>query len=738
MDPLANAALVSWALNGPAITVLIVTAAIYIRGWLRGRRLLHQTNDFQQLWSFLAGLTIVFLATESPLDAFDSLFLSAHMTQHLLLMMFAPPFVLLGDPVLPFLRGLPKRFVKEGLGPFLTWPFLRKVTALLVFPPVSWGIFAFSTIFWHLPKFYELALSSPAWHGIQHASFFWSGVLFWWPIIQPGHTKSRWPLWTKIPYLLFGDIVNTVVSAIFVFSGRLLYPSYEAVRASSFSAQDDQTVAGLIMWVPGSIVYLIPAFVIAMRLLSPVRSVRETDVIRRRSSKPKARFASRFKLPQMRRGMQIFMLLIAVVVIVDGLLGPQVTPLNLAGVLPWIQWRGLSILALVIVGNLFCMACPFTFVRDIGRKILPAKLRWPRMLRNKWLPTGLLVLYFWSYEAFSLWDSPFATAWIIIGYFAAAIVIDGFFRGASFCKYVCPIGQFHFVTSLVSPKEVRIKSSNTCASCQTYDCIRGNQHARGCELYLFQPKKESSLDCTFCLDCVKACPHNNVAILPVIPAKTIVRDSYRSSIGRLSKRTDLAALALVFVFGAFANAAGMVYPVMMWEHGWHARLGVHSMPLIVGAFVLASVVLIPAMAVLLCQLVNRITSKSMKNPADLARRLVFTLVPLGVSMWAAHLLYHFATGWTAPWTIMQHRFLEVQGQVQMPGVPNWLTAAQILFLDAGLVVSLYVGWRVAKQSAGKWRTAIALFSPWATVAVGLYVIGALILFQPMQMRGMMH
>ena len=70
---------------------------------------------------FLSSLLVLFLAIESPLDAFDSLFLSAHMTQHLLLMMIAPPLLLLSYPLLPMLRGLPKGFVKEGLGPFLAW-----------------------------------------------------------------------------------------------------------------------------------------------------------------------------------------------------------------------------------------------------------------------------------------------------------------------------------------------------------------------------------------------------------------------------------------------------------------------------------------------------------------------------------------------------------------------------------------------------------------------------------------
>ncbi len=738
MNSSANAALSSWSFHGPAIAVLIATALIYARGWLRGRRLLRGARDPQKFSAFFAGLFLLFLATESPLDAFDSLYLSAHMTQHLLLMMFAPPLILLGDPLLPILRGLPKTFVKEGLGPFLSWPALKGTGRVLVSPVVAWLAFALSTVCWHLPVCYELALRSPFWHGVQHASFFWTGILFWWPIIQPVPSKTRMPLWAKIPYLLFADIVNTALSAFFVFSGRLLYPSYETAHIGGFGVQDDQTVAGLIMWVPGSLVYLLPAFTMAMGLLrsrnlefrEEWRRVRERPAVRRR-------FPWR-SLARRRPAMQMFMLLFAVAVIAEGWFGPQATPLNLAGVLPWIHWRALSVFALLLVGNLFCMSCPFTLVRDMARRVLPAKLRWPRILRNKWLPSGLLVLYFWAYEAFGLWDSPFVTAWIIVGYFAAAVLIDGIFRGASFCKYVCPIGQFHFVSSLISPSEVRIKSPVACQTCNTYDCIRGNEGARGCELYLFQPKKSGNLDCTFCLECVKACPHENLAIFPVWPGKTVTEDPYRSSLGRLSKRTDLAALVLIFVFGAWANAAGMVSPVMMWEHAWHARLGSHAMSLVIGVFVAACVVVTPALAVSVCALLNGLVCDLKENSVDFARRLVFTLVPLGFGMWGAHLLYHFATGWDAPWTIVQHRFLGLSEQEVVPRVPDWLTAAQILMLNGGLLLSLYLSWRIASQNLRKVRTALALVSPWAVLAVALYCSGVWILFQPMQMRGMVH
>ena len=85
------------------------------------------------------------------------------------------------------------------------------------------------------------------------------------------------------------------------------------------------------------------------------------------------------------------MLLLAVAVALDGFLGPQVAPLNLAGVLPWTHWRGLAVIALLMAGNLFCMACPFTLPRDLARKFVAPRYHWPRKLRSKWIAAGLLV-----------------------------------------------------------------------------------------------------------------------------------------------------------------------------------------------------------------------------------------------------------------------------------------------------------------------------------------------------------
>jgi len=256
-------------------------------------------------------------------------------------------------------------------------------------------------------------------------------------------------------------------------------------------------------------------------------------------------------------------------------------------------------------------------------------------------------------------------------------------------------------------------------------------------LYLFQPKKAGNLDCTFCLDCVKACPHDNVALLPTVPAQTLTRDPYRSSLGRLSKRSDLAALALLIDFGAFVNAAGMIGPVMTWEHGWHARLGLRAMPLIVGAFVITGALVLPLATVLICGLLNRRFTPS-PAIADVTRRFVFALVPLGFAMWVAHLLYHLVIGWKAPWPMLERAFTGAIILSPTAVIPGWLTSAQLLALDAGLLLTLYVSWRLALQYAGRVRAALGLVAPWAVLSCGLYAAGVWILFQPMQMRGMLH
>jgi ferredoxin len=701
------------------------------------------------------------------------------MIQHLLLIMVAPPLLLLGQPVLPLLRGLPRWIFKDALGPFLGCRELKQVGRVLVHPVVSWFALAAAIIVWHLPPLYELGLQSQAWHRIEHACFFWAAVLFWWPVIGVWPNNPTWPRWAMIPYLVAADLVNTGLSAVLCFSDHVIYPSYQlAPRLWGISALDDQAAAGAIMWVPGSIAFLLPAVVLGMRALEPARPStilpiprstfwRKLSIHRRGAGAfacepgvtgflTQAASAPRVspRLPwdllrtpilgpilryrYFRRCLQAAMLLLAAAVAIDGFFGPQVAPMNLAGVLPWTHWRGLAVIALLMAGNLFCMACPFTLPRDLARRFAPPRYRWPRQLRSKWIAAGLLAAYLWAYEAFSLWDSPRWTAWIILGYFIAALAIDSVFKGASFCKYVCPIGQFHFVHALVSPLQVKVREPAICGSCRTHDCIRGNDRQRGCELNLFQPKKQGNFDCTFCLDCVQACPQQNVGILRALPGESLREDRSSSGIGRLNRRPDVAALALILIFGAFVNAAGMTEPVMLWIHRWHARLGLNSLVPLVTALYAGALLLLPAMLVAACGWFSLRWSQTNSAWKELTCSFTLALVPIGFAMWLAHFTNHLVSGWSAAIPVVERFFSRVSSSsFPQAWMPSWLPSLEVMFLDLGLLLTLYTAWRVAHRFAKGGRIALTVMSPWAGLACALYAAGLWIVFQPMQMRGMM-
>ena len=288
-------------------------------------------------------------------------------------------------------------------------------------------------------------------------------TLFWWPVVRPWPSRPHWPGWSVPLYLLAGDLQNTVLAAILVFSDSVLYPTYAAApRLFGLTALDDQALAGVLMWVPGSLAFLLPAAAAAWRLLSPAAAdtcpvacartcTRSPDV---RSVPRGARLRSAAR-PARRRGS-----------CARGSAGARCRPSSsrsrpsssstdsrAAGRRD--EPRGRSVLDLRARRSRWS---PCSWPATSSAWPVPSRSRarsasgsasatraWPAALRSKWLAAGLLAVFFWAYEAFDLWDRPCATAGIVVAYFAAAFLVDALFRGASFCKYVCPIGQFQFV-----------------------------------------------------------------------------------------------------------------------------------------------------------------------------------------------------------------------------------------------------------------------------------------------------
>lgn len=444
------------------------------------------------------------------------------------------------------------------------------------------------------------------------------------------------------------------------------------------------------------------------------------------------------------------LLIVSIAMILHGLFGPSLAPKNLATVLGWVHFRGALVLVLLCAGNFFCLACPFMLVRNAMRRFLRPRFSWPRKLRNKWIPTALFALILFTYELFSMWSSPWITAWVIVAYFAAVLVIDGLFKHATFCKYVCPIGQFNFLAATVSPTEVAVRDYEICDSCHTKDCIRGRREVqpasanftilqRGCELALFQPAKVGNMDCTFCLDCVHACPHDNVGILSRLPASELMADPQRSGVGVFSKRKDIAALIMVFCFGALMNAFGMVSPVYVVETWLGHLLQIHERAPILGLLFAIFLIIEPAILLGAAAAATRAWGGVRRTLLSLAVRYSYALVPLGFGMWLAHYGFHFFGGLYTIIPVTQSAVADLGWPIL--GDPQWtlvglpLSIVQPLefgFLLLGLAGSLLLVWRYAKQDVA--THSMRAFLPWMLVCILLWLASMWLITQPMDMR----
>jgi cytochrome c oxidase assembly factor CtaG len=261
---------------------LILAALIYLRGWLRVRRLDRDSVEAWRAASFTLGLLSIWIATASPLAALDHDMLTAHMVQHLLLMTFAPPLILLG--VKPPVQGTLRRIGR----PLRSAP-IQRMGNVLTHPALCWFGAAGTLVVWHIPLMFTLGLRSQTWHGIEQASFLSTGLLFWLPVIQLRPSVSKWPESAMLLYLFLATLPCDILSGFLVFCDRVVYPVFLSSPPSfGLSALEDQQCAGALMWTCVTVVYLIVATMFTARLLSPHRS-EERSILQFESERSAAR-----------------------------------------------------------------------------------------------------------------------------------------------------------------------------------------------------------------------------------------------------------------------------------------------------------------------------------------------------------------------------------------------------------------------------------------------------------------
>jgi len=232
-------------------------AGLYLAGIgpLRRKYQLSATVDRTQTLYFLSGVFILFFSLNGPIhDLSDYFLLSAHMVQHLLLMLIAVPVLLVGTPAW-LLRPLLRNRAVFLAARFLTGPF------------IAYAIYNLVLTIWHFPTFYNWALENHNVHIAQHLMFIAAAVVMWWPIVNPVPELERIGSPMRMIYLFALGFPMTIISALITLSDKVIYPWYEqAPRVfESLSALHDQQLGGLIMWVPGMLVFWTATTVVFFR-----------------------------------------------------------------------------------------------------------------------------------------------------------------------------------------------------------------------------------------------------------------------------------------------------------------------------------------------------------------------------------------------------------------------------------------------------------------------------------------
>lgn len=273
----------AWSFEPGVVIPLALTVVVYVRG-ARESRKRSTRNEValgREMWFFIAGFSVLALALMSPLHQIGGALFSAHMVQHELLMAIAAPLLVLGRPAVPMLWGLPGS-VRKPVGKVFTTGLLRGAWRFLTLPLVAFLLHAAAIWVWHAPSLYDASVTNELVHTAQHLSFLGTALLFWWSVFHGrGNRKSDGSaiLW------LFATAVHTsLLGALMTGSDSPWYAAYHDSTTMQWGLTTlaDQQLGGIVMWVPGGVVYMIAALYLVLGFMRESgERVKKSDRARR-------------------------------------------------------------------------------------------------------------------------------------------------------------------------------------------------------------------------------------------------------------------------------------------------------------------------------------------------------------------------------------------------------------------------------------------------------------------------
>lgn len=437
------------------------------------------------------------------------------------------------------------------------------------------------------------------------------------------------------------------------------------------------------------------------------------------------------------------MLVATALFLTAGVFGSPVGNRNGLIVFVWILWWVLLIAVLVpFASRAWCAACPVPFfgewlqrrtltgVRAVDPKVTkegPGRLigrnryfglsrRWPRKLSNLWIQNlGFLVLGTFSVL---LLTRPLASAVAIGGLVVAATAVHLVYRQRTFCRYLCPVGGFLSLYSMASTVAVRSKDAAVCVSCRDKGCLAGNQHAWGCPWQQYPSRMERNNSCGLCMECVKACPHDNMTLFARMPFSDRRLEGYDEA----WKAFIMAALALAYSavylgpWGALKDLAN-VFGTGNWT-GFFAYAGALWALALVG---------VPGLFLGAAGLGRRLAGSDVPRK-EWALAVAYTLVPFGLLAWIAFTVPLALANGSYVVTALSDPFgwgWNLFGTADLawtPIVPHWTPAIQVALVLTGQLLGLRAGYGHALRLFGEPRRAVAAFAPGAVVLTGLALL----------------
>lgn len=265
-----QAFLLSWSFEPAVMIGLAVAAGLYARGWRRLRRRGRGGRILKtwRAWCYGAGLATVAVALLSPIGTFDSIFFFMHMTQHLLLIMVAAPLIWLGAPLIPTLWAFNRR-ARRRLGRlFRDDNPVHRVFHTLTDAGVALTLYVVILFVWHYPPLYDAAQGRTWIHDLEHLMFLGGALLFWWPVVHPSGGHRRLGYGAAILYIFPAKIAGFVLGAALTLSSEPYYTTFlDSPSLWGLSPLGDQQLAGLLMWVVGGLLYIIPLLVLVIMMM---------------------------------------------------------------------------------------------------------------------------------------------------------------------------------------------------------------------------------------------------------------------------------------------------------------------------------------------------------------------------------------------------------------------------------------------------------------------------------------